>query len=150
MEDKSNLDNCKSGYGKSRLAEEICKQLNLKPYYKITPKWWTKYKYKYDAHKAVIWNDFRGSHAKFSDLLNILDRYPYTVETKGGERELLADYIIITSTKTPERCYDKEDEDLEQLKRRIDKLIELPNKMGGSQISDVACNIISATSMQLE
>lgn len=82
-------------------------------------KWWQGY----DGHENVIIDDFRGDFCKFHELLRILDRYPYTVEVKGGSRQLLAKKIWITCPKRPEDVYDVK-EDIEQLLRRIDTIRE--------------------------
>lgn len=85
-------------------------------------KWW----YDYDRHQEVIIDDFRPEYCSFSELLRILDRYPYTVETKGGHRQLLANVIIITAPLDPLRLYEKFGgafgEDIRQLLRRIDEI----------------------------
>lgn len=79
-------------------------------------KWWEGY----DAHEYVIFDDFRGDFCTFHELLRILDRYPYTIEVKGGSRQLLAKKIWITSPFHWSEVYkDRTDEDLEQLGRRI-------------------------------
>ena len=67
----------------------------------------------------MLYDDFRGSDVRFSELLQILDRYEYRCEVKGGFRQLACDTIVITSIKSPRECYHKEDEDLQQLMRRI-------------------------------
>lgn len=77
-------------------------------------KWWEGY----DAHENVIIDDFRKDFCTFHELLRILDRYPYRVETKGSSRQLLAKNIWITSCYKPEEVYDTR-EDIGQLLRRI-------------------------------
>jgi len=77
--------------------------------------WWCGY----DAHKHVIIDDFRGDFCTFHELLRILDRYPYTVQNKGGSRQLLAELIIITCPRPPNIVYETR-EDIQQLLRRID------------------------------
>lgn len=79
-------------------------------------KWWDGY----DAHEAVIVDDFRKDFCTFHELLRILDRYPYRVETKGGSRQLLAKHIIITCPWDPEVLFTgRSNEDIGQLTRRI-------------------------------
>lgn len=82
-------------------------------------KWW----YDYDAHTDVIIDDFRGDYCTFHELLRILDRTPYSVETKGGHRQLLAKRIWITSCYPPQRVYSTR-EDIGQLLRRITRVME--------------------------
>lgn len=75
----------------------------------------------YDAHKFVIFDDFRKDFCTFHELLRILDRYPYRVETKGGSRQFLARTIVITCPWKPEVLFNtRSDEDIGQLMRRVD------------------------------
>ena len=83
-------------------------------------KWWEGY----DAHEDVIIDDFRADFCTYHEFLRILDRYPYTVEIKGGSRQLLAKRIYITSCYPPNKAY-KTVEDKGQLLRRITKIIEM-------------------------
>lgn len=108
-----------TGCGKTRRAMEILDDpwisgKNLK--------WWEGY----DAHKDVLIDDFRKDFCTFHELLRILDRYPYTVETKGGSRQLLAEKMIITSCFHPSKVYETR-EDVQQLIRRIDEVILMEN-----------------------
>lgn len=82
----------------------------------INFKWWEGY----DAHEVVIIDDFRKDFCKFHELLKLLDRYPYRVETKGGSRQLLAKFIYITSPYSIEETFcNRSDEDINQLYRRV-------------------------------
>lgn len=81
-------------------------------------KWWEGY----DKHENVLIDDFRKDFCKFHQLLKLLDRYEYKVETKGGSRQLLAKKIAITAPYPPEDIYDTR-EDVNQLVRRIDQVI---------------------------
>jgi len=82
--------------------------------------WWQGY----DAHAHVILDDFRASHCEYDELLRILDRYPFTVDCKGGSRQLLATLTIITSHKSPQDLFSNSRENVDQLLRRIDELKE--------------------------
>lgn len=95
-------------------------------------KWWNGY----DGEEEVIFDEFRGDSCKFSELLRILDRYPYTVEVKGGFRQLLAKKIVITSCYAPETVYKKNEEDIKQLMRRIDKVVCTSTGVPGNTIRD--------------
>lgn len=107
----------KAGTGKTRLALE---KAGPEPWISgRTLKWW----YDYDAHEDVIIDDFRGDFCTFHELLRILDRYPYVLETKGGHRQLLARRIWITSCYPPEKVYQSR-EDVVQLLRRITRVME--------------------------
>lgn len=83
-----------------------------------TSKWWQGY----DAHENVIIDDFRKSFISFSELLRLLDAYPYLVECKGGSRQFLARQIIITSPFHPEEIFRDNLEDIGQLIRRITEI----------------------------
>jgi hypothetical protein len=84
-------------------------------------KWWDKY----DNHNSVLIDDFRESRMKFTNLLNLLDRYEYRCEIKGGFRQLRSKNIIITSDRHPEDIYRKTNENINQLLRRIDVIYNL-------------------------
>lgn len=86
-------------------------------------KWWQGY----DAHEIVILDDFRPDQCSFTNLLRVLDRYPYVVENKGGSRSLLARFIIITTPHSPEDSYSTF-ENLSQLTRRITNVVEFPSE----------------------
>lgn len=106
-----------TGTGKSRKALEVLQD----PYLcNNSNKWWCGY----DAHEHVLIDDFRADFCKFHELLRILDRYPYRVEFKGGQRQLLAKKIIITSSHHPIFVYRKSEEDIKQLLRRIEEILE--------------------------
>jgi len=82
----------------------------------------------YDGHKHVLFDDFRASWCTFSHLLNLLDKYPINVETKGGFRMFKPDVIWITSASHPQNTYKLEnssdkDGDVDQLMRRIDEVV---------------------------
>lgn len=78
----------------------------------------------YDAHENVLIDDFRKDFCKFHQLLKVLDRYEYRVETKGGSRQFLAKKIAITSPFHPRDIYNTR-EDVAQLLRRIDEVIQV-------------------------
>lgn len=78
-------------------------------------KWWQGY----DGHENVIIDDFRGDFCTFHELLRIFDRYPYTIEYKGGSRQLLAKNIWVTCPVHPSDVYVKDEEEVKQLLRRI-------------------------------
>lgn len=78
-------------------------------------KWWNDY----DGHKDIIVDDFRGDFCTLHYLLRILDRYPMSVEVKGGHRQLVAERIVITSPVPPQAAYPNSNERMEQLIRRI-------------------------------
>ncbi|AZA07503.1 replication protein [Bat circovirus] len=66
-------------------------------------KWWDGY----CGQEVVILDDFYG-WLPYDDLLRLCDRYPLTVETKGGTVPFLASTILITSNKVPQEWYSSE------------------------------------------
>lgn len=108
-----------TGSGKSRKAFEVAPDAWISG---ESLKWWQGY----DGHEDVILDDFRADSCKLHTLLRILDRYPYTVEVKGGSRQLLAKRIFITTPKCPQETYYNCDENIAQLLRRITKIEKFP------------------------
>ena len=112
-----------TGTGKTKAAyeefmEEAQDEDNV--YFSMdTGKWWDGY----DAQEYVVIDDMRGDFMKFHQLLKLLDRYPYKVETKGSTRQFVARKIIITSAQPPDKLFQTR-EDIGQLLRRIDKIKE--------------------------
>lgn len=99
------------GVGKTRKAFEE----NPEMFKKRPGKWWDGY----DGHEVVLFDDFRPADMEFNELLQVLDRYAHSVETKGGMRQLLCKKIVITSPLEPHRFVPFGEDDL-QLMRRID------------------------------
>ena len=112
-----------TGTWKSRAARE--RDWPEVDHYKWSPggqgKWWNGY----DGHNKVIIEEFRGQ-MPFAYMLDLLDRYEFQVESKGGMVHMVANTFIITSPVSPDRWYNyadmKGDESLLQLKRRITRV----------------------------
>lgn len=113
-----------SGVGKSRLANQMADEAGdwfLKK--SSNGKWFSGY----DGH-STLWlddvkSDFFGQGVDtYAYLLDILDRYPCVLETKGGQRQLLAQKIIVTSLNHPAVIFD---DSSHELVRRIDKFVKL-------------------------
>lgn len=80
----------------------------------------------------MIIDDYRADFCKFSELLRLLDRYPYQIQIKGGTRNLLAKRIFITSPKCPLDIWEnRTEEELGQLTRRITKITRFDNSLSG-------------------
>lgn len=78
----------------------------------------------YIGQSTVIINEFRGQ-IRFSELLDLIDKWPKSVDVKGKPPvPFLAKHIIITSCKHPEDVYVGVGESINQLLRRI-KIIHL-------------------------
>jgi len=108
-----------SGTGKSKMAREITGE---DVYTKnVGTKWWDGY----DGHDDVIIDDFRDDWWPVTYMLALLDRYEMIVEYKGGQRQFRAQRIVITSCRAPDMCYRHTNEQITQLTRRIDKVINL-------------------------
>jgi hypothetical protein len=115
-----------SGIGKSRWAradfEKVTGGCDI--YEQDGTKWWDGY----DAHEGVIMDDMRGSDYKMNWFLKLIDRYGFRVQTKGGYRQMLAKYMYITSIKHPSEAYSMEGEPINQLLRRISRIVKLTKK----------------------
>ena len=98
----------------------------------------THYKWKYDGgwqdgytgQPIVIINEFRGQ-IPFSELLEMLDKWPHEVRRRGREpAPFLATHVIITSSSPPHNIYHNicdDTERLDQLTERC-KIIHLESK----------------------
>jgi len=87
--------------GKTRTAMEMAGE---SVYVKPPGKWWDNY----DGEETVIIDEMYGSSFPFTELLQLLDRYPYSIETKGGTVEFISKRIVMTSNQEPEDWYDSE------------------------------------------
>jgi len=85
-----------AGTGKSRWAYDNYPDLYSKP----PTKWWDGY----TGQKTVLLDDFYG-YIPYSELLNVLDRYPFHAEVKGGYVWAQWTTVIITSNKPPKKWY---------------------------------------------
>lgn len=87
--------------------------------------WWDGY----NGQEIVIINEFRGE-IKYSELLDLIDKWPKTVKRRNREPvPFLSRHIIITSSLPPDEVYSNLSmrDSMEQLYRRI-TLTELPKK----------------------
>lgn len=78
----------------------------------------------YENQPAVLLDDFRGDAIKFHYLLQLLDAYPITISIKHATSVWNPARIYISSAKHPRDVYNKTEEDMEQLIRRIDHIVE--------------------------
>lgn len=111
----------KTNTGKTRSAVESMGAIYGEYYIKEpNDMWWDGY----NDHKGVIIDDYRGKW-DYEYLLRLLDRYAMDVRIKGGSRNFVAEWIVITSSCLPDNWYKNEKHDsLDQLYRRIDKIFE--------------------------
>jgi hypothetical protein len=112
-----------SGSGKTRKVHKDNSDNDI--FIPLSYKWWEGY----DAHKTVLIDDFRVEYCTFSQLIRLLDIYPFRVEMKGGSRQIQFNKIYITAPKHPLDMYShlKYQEDLKQLTRRITTIIDMDN-----------------------
>lgn len=113
-----------TGSGKSRWAWETHPEAYMKC---SNTKWWCGY----TDQDTVIIDDFRPSkEMPFNFILNLFDRYPLLLETKGGQVQCLFKKIIVTSPYSPDQMLQHLEwvgmEQGNQLKRRIDHVIQFP------------------------
>lgn len=102
-----------TGVGKSHRAFE---GYNPKTHYvkNLNEDWWDGY----TGQEVVILNEFRGQ-IKFSELLDLADKWPKTVKRRNRQpAPFLAKKLIITSSKPPDEIYVNCIDSLNQLDRR--------------------------------
>lgn len=103
------------GTGKTRKAEEELSN----PFRKEPGDWWDGY----DMHSNVLVDDvYAGAAAPYSVMLRILDRYPCSVQIKGGTVPFVGEKIILTSNLNPLEWYPSV-ADKWPLVRRLTKII---------------------------
>lgn len=108
-----------SGTGKTKMAYEI---LGNECYTCMkNAKWFEGY----DAHENVLIDELRSSFCSFHSFLRLIDRYEYRIECKGSSRQFLAKNIVITSAHPPDGVWLNNNEDMTQITRRIDKIIDI-------------------------
>lgn len=73
-------------------------------YWKPGGKWWPKY----EGQETVVVDEMYGHRFPFTELLQLLDRYPYQVEDKGVHMEFNSRRIVFTSNQEPEDWYNAE------------------------------------------
>lgn len=85
------------------------------------------------THVCVVLDDLRADKlVPPSFFLRMLDRYPVRLAVKGSSIELRAAVIVVTSCKTPAQFWADcctlhgVTEDLEQLQRRINTVLQMP------------------------
>lgn len=89
-----------TGTGKTHRAWEEAKAMGAVYIKSPSTKWWDGYK----GQEQVILDEFDGQIG-ITHLLRWLDKYPCSVEIKGGQVPLKALHFWITSNKRPEEWY---------------------------------------------
>lgn len=113
-----------TGTGKTHTAKKLLKEKYGEYYMKPgNPKWWDGY----GGHKGVIIDDIIEEQFPFKELLKMIDKSDYYVESKGSGSWLMAETIIITASFHPRDYLKRIDDvkrgslDINQLLRRIKK-----------------------------
>jgi len=133
---------CPTGAGKTQHAWTF-----LEKYYGTSSETWMssgslRWFDGYDGHKGVILDDIRADSMPYNELLRLLDRYPFRVEFKGGSVEWLPEIIIITAPTPPEQFFRLGD-DIEQLIRRIDRVLEFGLTGNNPNLSELVLTVPS-------
>jgi hypothetical protein len=110
------------GSGKTTHAYKLA---GVDQFSKDKTKWWDGY----DKQRCIVLNDWRPSEYWTADTtLRILGGEPQRIETKGSSRWIkFCERIIITCCEKPETLWKRNhnDEQIQQLLRRIDKVIDM-------------------------
>jgi len=119
-----------TGTGKTRTAFELGLELSGGPDGVWMSSGGLRWFDQYEGQSVAIFDDFRAKHvSRFDYLLRLLDRYPVSVEYKGGWIKWVPKYIFITCPYDVDTCFSKRKEhmpeDIAQLHRRITKEFEL-------------------------
>lgn len=118
------------GAGKTYKAKQMWQNIKAKrPEYRLyvkksrDGKWWEGY----DGQEVVVMDDVRKSWNGYSflDMIGLSGDDELRVEIKGSSVPFVAKYLFITSVKHPAEEMRTEGEPMEQLKRRIDRLIKI-------------------------
>lgn len=111
-----------SGCGKTRYAFDRHSVDDIHMQNCSSLKWWQGY----DAHPIVILDECQPDTI-YHTLKELCDRYPCTIECKGGSRQFLATHIYITSLYHPEIIFQTKEYQGREMLRRIDEIIYLGN-----------------------
>lgn len=133
-------------YGTSHLGKSSWLHENFpdgpEAFWKSSGKWWDGYR----GQAVVIMDDFDGSWLSCSELLRILNPFPYRMEVKGGVVKLHATRFYISTNIHPEQWYaehfKRHPEHLRAVKNRINYVhwytaaFTAPEIMDGSSFFD--------------
>lgn len=120
-----------SGSGKTRTAFALAKQAQTY-YWKESShhQWWDGY----SGQHTVIIDELRPGVFPFSYLLQLLDRYPFRVQTKGSTVTFTSHDIVITSPFTPQQfAQSSTHEEALQLLRRVTQCTYLAPPAEGAE-----------------
>jgi len=105
----------------------------------------------YVGQPVAIFDDLRTKHARFWELLRLLDRYAMRVEIKGGSVHWTPKFIIITAPKSPSDMWNLRcNEDIEQLVRRCHVILDSSDYLNySSMVLDLQTKIHEARTLQM-
>jgi len=106
-----------TGTGKTK----YCNEKYPKAYWNFGTKWFDGY----EQEREVIFDEFYGN-LPYSMVLRLCDRYPYSVETKGGVTPWNAKIVIFTTNKEPSKWYDGVRMNFAPLARRVKEWVYMP------------------------
>lgn len=94
----------------------------------------------YEGQKTLIIDDLQKDEIPLSEILRMLDRYPYVLQVKNGSAPLVAKTIIITSRYHPHTYFPPDR--YPEVARRIDQIVQYPIVEGeeSSITSSPLCN----------
>lgn len=88
----------------------------------------------YNGQRVAILDDFRATGVRFDFILQLLDRYTFKVEFKGGSVPWVPSVIFITTPKSIKKTFATrflhKPEDLAQLYRRVTTSLRFGKKLG--------------------
>ena len=90
-----------TGTGKTSLAYENWPGAYAVPLPEKGGWWW----HMYMGEDTVILDDFNGAHCKYSTLLSLLDRFPFTIQEKGSNSNFISHRIVFTTNHHPTEWY---------------------------------------------
>lgn len=123
------------GSGKTRWAVHKMRELYGDDWWMMSNnfQWWEGYQ----RQPGVILDELRCDSCKFTQLLGWLDRYDTRVPIKGSSCQLMAKTIFVTCYEDPMSLYERGDENIEQLLRRIDAIINIESGWPNETIQDL-------------
>ena len=114
-----------SGEGKTKMAYEMFKDAGYKKICQVkhVDNFWLGT----NTHtEACLYDDFRDSHMRPSELINFIDYNIHPMNIKGGAIQNRYKFIIITSVQRPEEIYaTRPEEEKKQWLRRITEIIDI-------------------------
>lgn len=117
-----------SGVGKTEKAKEILRENQIDELEEIKYES-TFYHGVADGTGAAVYDDFRDSHMKASEFINLIDYNTHNMNIKGGSVRNNYNIIIITSVQSIDQIYyNMSDEPRKQWMRRVQVIDMFPNE----------------------